>query len=139
MTKFRFSDQIYIFTQTIAVFGPTLPDLMHQTNNTISDYGYLIFARQGGSLFGTLGAAFLGKVDKTFGLTISLFWTGIASVFIPYSQTLWQLGAIGFLAKAGLGVVNVFSNVTALHLWAGNGANFLFFEDFSGYFGLTAT
>ena len=80
----------------------------------------MIFARSAGYLSGTLGASFLGNFDKSFLISFATISSGILTIFFPYSTKMWQLALLGYLADIGMGIFDVFANISVLRLWREN-------------------
>lgn len=122
----------------LAILGPTLLDLGHQTGSTVGQMGYVFTARSIGYLIGSI---FGGNVVERFPnvswtLAVCMITCGIACLVTPMMTHVMQLGICVFILGLFMGAIDTCGNVLLIKVWGGDVGPFMQALHFS--FGLGA-
>ena len=75
---------------SIAMLGPSLPDLAFNTNTSLKKYNVVFFCRAFGTLTGTITAGYLvDHFNYCFFLPFAAFAHAACYYFIPFTDNIW--------------------------------------------------
>eukprot|EP00048_Salpingoeca_helianthica_P004012 m.72840 g.72840 ORF g.72840 m.72840 type:complete len:457 (+) comp13006_c0_seq2:48-1418(+) len=106
----------------LAIHGPTLLDLAHQTGSTIEEIGRIFTARSFGYLMGSIfgGHIFDKSSNPCIILTLALAITGTSTFFVPFCTGLAAMYIVISFQGLTMGLVDTGGNVLLLSMWGAN-------------------
>ncbi|NWS71437.1 MFS4B protein, partial [Crotophaga sulcirostris] len=103
---------------SIAVLGPTFPNLAANVHKNVSDISYIFVGRSLGYLGGSvIGGALCDCTDALLLLALSMFGTTVGLYGIPWCKKSLLLTVLMSVIGASMGILDTGGNVLALNTW----------------------
>ncbi|KAM6127072.1 LOW QUALITY PROTEIN: sodium-dependent glucose transporter 1 [Pterocles gutturalis] len=103
---------------SIAVLGPTFPNLAANVHRNVSDIYYIFVGRSLGYLGGSvLGGVLFDCMDAHLLLALSMFGTTVGLYGIPWCKKSLLLTVLMSVIGASMGILDTGGNVLALNTW----------------------
>ncbi|KFU85726.1 Sodium-dependent glucose transporter 1, partial [Chaetura pelagica] len=103
---------------SIAVLGPTFPNLAANVRRNVSDIYYIFVGRSLGYLGGSvLGGVLFDCMDPHLLLALSMFGTTVGLYGIPWCKKSLLLTALMSVIGGSMGILDTGGNVLALNTW----------------------
>ncbi|XP_061846496.1 sodium-dependent glucose transporter 1 [Colius striatus] len=103
---------------SIAVLGPTFPNLAANVHRNVSDIYYIFVGRSLGYLGGSvLGGVLFDCMNAHLLLALSMFGTTVGLYGIPWCEKSLLLTALMSVIGASMGILDTGGNVLALNTW----------------------
>ncbi|NXL74641.1 MFS4B protein, partial [Leptocoma aspasia] len=103
---------------SIAVLGPTFPNLAASVGKNVSDIYYIFVGRSLGSLGGSMvGGVLLDCMDATLLIALSMLGTSASLYAVPWCKESLLLTILMSVVGGSSGILDTDGNVLALHTW----------------------
>ncbi|OBS67853.1 hypothetical protein A6R68_03606, partial [Neotoma lepida] len=108
---------------SIAILGPTFPDLARNVNQNISSLSFIFVGRASGYLCGSMiGGVLFGCINHFLLLGVSLSATTIGLYLTPFCRTAVLLVVMMSVFGISMGILDTGGNILILDLWGDEGA-----------------
>nr|XP_021512876.1 sodium-dependent glucose transporter 1C-like isoform X1 [Meriones unguiculatus]XP_021512878.1 sodium-dependent glucose transporter 1C-like isoform X1 [Meriones unguiculatus] len=108
---------------SVAILGPTFPDLARNVNRNISSLSLIFVGRASGYLCGSMiGGVLFGCINHFLLLGVSLSATTAGLYLMPFCRTAALLIVMMSVFGVSMGILDTGGNVLILDLWGDKGA-----------------
>uniref|UniRef100_A0A8C8U0Y2 Major facilitator superfamily domain containing 4B4 n=1 Tax=Peromyscus maniculatus bairdii TaxID=230844 RepID=A0A8C8U0Y2_PERMB len=108
---------------SVAILGPTFPDLARNVNRNISSLSFIFVGRASGYLCGSMiGGVLFGCINHFLLLGVSLSATTVGLYLTPLCRTAVLLVVMMSVFGISMGILDTGGNVLILALWGDKGA-----------------
>ncbi|XP_074594646.1 sodium-dependent glucose transporter 1C-like [Brevipalpus obovatus] len=110
----------------MTIIGSSLLDLQVRIQEDFSTTSNLILVKSCGYFFGGLSVGFIEKyISNSLALFIGNILAGVCMIIAPWGTDFRWIASFIFVANIGQGLVDLYCNLSILHIWGDKGSNFM--------------